>query len=590
MLTIALLAAGCSGAPQSLVVAPALTSDGTPEQALAADALAFTSRSHDRAAAKEGLERLLIAADGSAASVRALVVADLLSTPTDDAANTVAALDRALDGTFIETSRGQPRTDNSRNSQDQAPSGAALDIPISLTTSAAGAVKVYFVNGILNTSLDAGAGATALRGVLGGRTPVLYYNRSSLEPHDYRFNSCAHALDEYLARHANPDLVRNVVAQKETDADIRDLEAFRAAIKQSQADSRRAADEAASSVSGDLTIGAVRLACGGVDLAVAPVKAIASAVGHLFEAAANNIQLVRQRFSDTVGNPSPGDAALVQRVQADIKNGDRVVLVGHSQGTLFVSHALARVSEWYQQTYASGCPTTERAGAPQAHPAPVAALYIAPAFDPASGPTDRRIDSGLQRYVMLPGDVLNVGLPQLSLAVGPVPPNVQPLPAQDTWNPVNNHALLTYLLENSESRAAIARYFAELSTEVQRPPDPLHPCPPTPTPTAPPAPAGPVTLTIASESARSAELVATATMAVPSGYFLQIVNESSRGKTAPPGESGNAPGVLRSCPGSPCAVTQSPGQPLGPRTYFARISRQNGTDVKAASDAVTVNW
>ncbi len=126
-----------------------------------------------------------------------------------------------------------------------------------------------------------------------------------------------------------------------------------------------------------------------------------------------------------------------------------MIVIGHSQGTLFLRNLMSQINTWWDGLRADGqvpdCASTD--GQPSLSappPPPIAALYIAPAFasTTSNGLGESSADDishGSQRYVSLAGDILNQRV--AGFAVGAVPPTAQPTPQQ--WNGTVLDGLLT---------------------------------------------------------------------------------------------------------------------------------------------------
>lgn len=328
----------------------------------------------------------------------------------------------------------------------------ALDRKADATDGDTSNVEVYFVNGVLNSSVDAALARDNLNRALG--VPVhLVYNHSVLEPRDYTGHACAQALERAARfRAIPPDVLWN------------ELTAMMTASPELLTDLERAAMS---------TCSAIERAGG----------AIINTGSRIVDLVRNNLQFAIQRVFDTDYASDSVNATLVDRMKRDIRAGKHVVIVGHSQGTLFLRNALAQINKWYAETYPDPCIDDEPA-LRTVRAAPVGALYISPVFgdrgtffwNPENG-NDRNAFG--ERYVMLEGDALTQGLPGLGLS--PVQPTAAPEGGQDEGtNPfgLRTHLLSTYLQPGTTSRAQVIEAFGELQDWVRARSAPDAPCDP----------------------------------------------------------------------------------------------------------------
>jgi hypothetical protein len=292
-------------------------------------------------------------------------------------------------------------------------------------------VRVYFVNGINNPYAEALVQRDRLAALL--HEPVtLVYNSSWLDLLTANVDACTRALQE------------SGIADEQVALD--------------QSWSSWLAQKSSNAVAAGL-----KAACAGIDLtATAGVKALS--VGH---AVVSLAEMVAQRVTGTDLASAQVNSVLVPQIEEDIRQGHRVVLLSHSQGTMFARNALQQAQAWWAEQQATGkaagsCPGWSTDEAIQAsRPVPMANLYISPAFGSAvdSGATaNDDLDHGAERYVMMRGDVL--------FAISPLPPTVDPAPGQmDTsavLAPITAHKLFTYLHDPSASRTQIIDKFGSL--------------------------------------------------------------------------------------------------------------------------------
>ena len=195
-------------------------------------------------------------------------------------------------------------------------------------------LSVYFINGVLNTAADGVATAETLRTRLG--VPVTHiYNWSFLNGSDYRQIACARAVADSFADTA-----------------------------------------------------LVNAICFGIDgvgtVAGRSAEVIGGAIGGV-------IQTTLQRFFDFDLISSAVNDKLVPMLQADLLAGKAVIVLGHSQGTMFARNALDRVRRWWGEQRDDDLVTGDPA---------IGVLFMSPAFTTSETDTER--------YVRLPTDILGL--------------------------------------------------------------------------------------------------------------------------------------------------------------------------------------
>jgi hypothetical protein len=377
-----------------------------------------------------------------------------------DAAARLVADDAPLDGQVLEPTRPL------YGDGDAGPGEAATVVldgkTLTLASSEGPDIRVYFVNGVLNTSKDAAIATDRFSRLLG--VPVtLVYNHSILEPRDITVDICARSLRRIADRPREYD---GVVDLLEVDDPLSVLQ------------------EAVVRGAGDPVIRAAAKACGAVE-------GIAETVGkgwsYLSEFVSNNVQLAAQRVLNTdLASRSVNDR-LVAAMQADIAAGRRVVVMGHSQGTLFLRNAMARINEWYSKEYGSTCNDGSTPSLGRARVAPVGALYISPAFpakseDDLVGFDETGWGPANERYVLLEGDILHAGADTTGVAVGSLPVTARATKRQQGTGVMgavglSTHELATYLEEGSESFTQIVDGFGDLMQWASETPPNEEPCP-----------------------------------------------------------------------------------------------------------------
>ena len=162
-------------------------------------------------------------------------------------------------------------------------------------------------------------------------------------------------------------------------------------------------------------------------------------------------QLAAQRLTSLDIASSSVNAGLVPAIEQDLIAGKGVILLAHSQGTLFTQNALTQVQTWWN----TQAPQELR----DQGPPPIANLYISPAFDFYSAQT------GEESYVLLSGDAL------LATTVTVSPATDTPTSSQSGtstfYRPLRLHELNTYLEPGSASLARIQSAFGSLRDYVE---------------------------------------------------------------------------------------------------------------------------
>jgi hypothetical protein len=334
--------------------------------------------------------------------------------------------------------------------------------PIKLAASSE-PVKVYFINGVLNTSLEAAETAVQLEAVFGTKVHLIY-NHSYLEPSDYTVSMC----------------MRGIVEKYRSGPGVAD--AGEGSWAKFVAEVSRLVD---SGVDAGLTA-----ACAGVDGVLTGANYYQ--VGDLLN---SGMEQLGQRFADGAQQSSQVNERLLKLLKNDIRSGRRVILTAHSQGTMFARRAYEDIQRWYQLERELGnidsfCGDKGRSSDPSKEIAPLGAVYLSPAF--GSG-TERGADTGKQGYVMMSGDVLNKGQRPTGWSIGDVPSNVEPTDEQDyswfaPWGAIGAHMLSTYLLHGTPSRALIEQTFGSVRQAVQDVECPEVVATPTPAPEVTPTP------------------------------------------------------------------------------------------------------
>jgi hypothetical protein len=273
-------------------------------------------------------------------------------------------------------------------------------VPLAAPVSDTPPLRVFFVNGIRNTSKDARASELALQQWLGPEVELIY-NHSYLEiESDYVEEFCGRelALD-------NPD------------------------------GSENASDWLAEAASGAASAneylrGNCRRLAASID--------VGTRIQIIMDIIRGGTELIYQRVGQTDAANSSVNSRLVTSIQFSLDAGYGVVVIGHSQGTMFVQNALKQVDEWWTEKVRKG----DGCGPP-----PVAAIYVAPAI-PVAG-------RGNERYVLLNGDRIQM--------IGLKDPTANPTPAQEL---MSLHSLNTYLMPGTPSQLQILEHYATLKKEV----------------------------------------------------------------------------------------------------------------------------
>jgi hypothetical protein len=382
------------------------------------EALAALNDAVDRALSTDEGRRALLAA-GRALQGHAFAPGDPVSgdQASDDPTQGVSG-DSGSGTTQSSTQALVPRPESSR-------------VRVELVAQFEQPVQVYFVNGIQNTYAEAIAARERLEELLDVEV-ILIYNHSYRELLDLEITACARALER-------AGLTGDLIATDQSWSGW-----LRQKLHNTVTPVLRQACSAAD-LTAELTTRGMSLAAG--------VRGL--------------LELAAQRGTGADAASAAVNSRLVPMVEADLAEGHRVVLIGHSQGTMFVRNALGQIREWWKdgagQRRDGSC---DDPGSPQEQ-APVGALYISPAFTTFSGMI-------LQRYVSLRGDVLH------RLWVTGAAPTAEPNPAQgdsdDLTQAITLHKLLTYLQDGSESLRQITRHFTDLVDELDRTRG-LAPCP-----------------------------------------------------------------------------------------------------------------
>ena len=138
---------------------------------------------------------------------------------------------------------------------------------------------------------------------------------------------------------------------------------------------------------------------------------------------------------------------MVKWARPELEKGNKVVLVGHSDGSFMVRAAKQTLDQEF--------------GVGPGRPSSVGTLYIAPPFKDEDS---KALNSGDSRYVLLQGDVLS------KLDISRVEPNVQPSGGQPSdITGTDTHLLNNYLLKGSQSRQDIIDAYQGLSSHLCRP-------------------------------------------------------------------------------------------------------------------------
>lgn len=331
--------------------------------------------------------------------------------------------------------------------------------PINLASGSSEPVKVYYINGVNNTSAMAGETAVRLEAVFGTKVHLIY-NHSYLEPSDYTVSMC----------------MRGIVEKYRTGPGVAD--AGKGSWAKFVTEVSRLVD---SGVDAGLTA-----ACAGVDGVLTGANYYQ--VGDLLN---SGMEIVGQRFADTAATSSQVNDRLLKLVKNDIRSGRRVIVAAYSQGTMFARRAVEDIQRWYQLERELGsidsfCGDKGASSELSSEVAPIGAFYISPAFGSS---TRSPAGGGTQDYVMMSGDALNKGQRVTGWSIGDVPANVEPTDAQDyswfePWGAVEAHMISTYLMDNTPTRALIKEKFAGVRRAVEDIACPGGGATPSPTPSA----------------------------------------------------------------------------------------------------------
>ena len=302
-------------------------------------------------------------------------------------------------------------------------------------------IRFYFVNGIFNTLPDALSTRERLINVLGTDDVTLVYNRSLFEE------------------------LRNI----DTDA------CLRAIRRAGMTDELLATNASWQAWMGrplsDPVTSRLRAACQGAVLGMGGGRVA-------YELMRGALELALQRTTDANLASSAVNSELVPMLKADVLAHRRVIVIGHSQGTMFAHNALEQVRAWWEAG-ADGRRPASCEGLIATPHVPVGALYISPAFTTNN-------DTRLERYVALRGDVL------LERGVSSSEWTARPDSRQHAGEEVDIHAVTNYLLAHSESLGQVTDNLTVLRTalgELQG----MDPCPDSTSATASASPSPEIT-------------------------------------------------------------------------------------------------
>lgn len=352
-----------------------------------------------------------------------------MSTPRGRQA--LLAAGQALDGHVLGPAAGT-------GSGTVAPTGHALVLPgadpsrVQLAAAQREPVRYYFVNGVLNSYADALATRERLAWMLGTDDVTLVYNESAKELWDMEVHACARAIQR-------AGLADEIIA---TDR------SWSAWLTQK--------------LNNSVTAG-LRAACAAADrtaeLTARGLSAAAAVRGLL--------ELAVQRTVDADFGSSAVNHRLVPMLKEDLLAGRRVVLVGHSQGTLFVRNAVEQVRGWWNAGAGGRRPAPCQGLFAPGTQAPLGAMYISPAFTADN-------NSRLQRYVVLKGDILQeAGVSRSEWTAEPDSRQSDPDVVGDS---VGIHGVKNYLLARSESLGQVTDNVTVLRTALNDLQG-LDPCP-----------------------------------------------------------------------------------------------------------------
>lgn len=350
-----------------------------------------------------------------------------------------AAIDEALAGQAIEVIHSDPK-----QLERRVDTTGSVDDP---------RLKVYFVNGVDNT-LDFARGTTARLVQSLGHDVTHFYNPSAFNPADYTEAWCARSIEAFFAEQRQS----MVLAQLQADEEAADAIA-RAAENGSLAWFYEAVTRSIDGVSRDVDAAFGGAALSGTELALAracieidEVKEMLrkpAEIGEfLIEWLDNTYEVVKDRVATAVDFPSRFPSELVELIKTDISQGRRVVVVGHSHGTLMARLALQEINRWYTEEWLRDCAAGSSPDAPAV--APIAVLYVSPAFT-----VD--VDS-TQAAVMVEGDFLS--------SVGGNRPTVEASGSQIEAGIIDRHDLRRYLEPGTVTLAHIQDAFTQLASHV----------------------------------------------------------------------------------------------------------------------------
>ena len=299
-------------------------------------------------------------------------------------------------------------------------------------------VSVRFVNGVLNSAEAAAGGAQSLSGILG--VPVtLSYNHSLLETSGYGVSACYEALikDYPYYQEADPR-----TAPSEADGVLARAEAW--------------ADWIAGRISsavGTVIHSGLSAACAGIDFGLTTGNITFQKA---WEGLYNNAQLAFQRTTNFDFASSSVNTQLVAAIKNEIACGKGVVLMGHSQGTLFSQNAFQQVKTWWE--------TEGRQLLNSTSEVPLGVLYISPAFSVQGN----NAGNSEQRYVLLRLDALSEFYVTFS------PPTAEPTETQNRFwylpfgpRALYLHQMGVYLEPHSASRGQLEGAYNDLRALVQ---------------------------------------------------------------------------------------------------------------------------
>ena len=285
-------------------------------------------------------------------------------------------------------------------------------------------LEIFYVNGINTDSQSAAAAQVALARAFGQQV-VLFYNHGfaeELQSFNYTEFTSGRICERALALHAE-DLEEGFLAWLE-----------RATL-------------------GD----ACRIEAAGIATGVVVKTALEALRGTLENAAqraSEELVLGGWDFASSAVN-----SRLVPAIEGAITNGNSVIVVGHSQGTMFVDNATVQVNAWWSDLVAAN----RACGRPA-----LGSLYLAPAANVRSSVDGEQLSNSndpSQRYVLLTGDML------VNTLVAWLPETAQ-LTDRQLGGPLqpitglHTHSILNYLTERTFSREQIDEFYVALTQWV----------------------------------------------------------------------------------------------------------------------------